>query len=56
VALLRGEGTLSVRHAYREAIDKELRPFDIGLDKRGGGLIAAVYELVKACTMVLAAS
>jgi hypothetical protein len=36
VALLWGERSLSVRCAYRKAIDKEFGPSDIGPGGRGG--------------------
>ena len=37
MALLEGEGTLRVEHAYEDAINEELGPFDIGLGGRGSG-------------------
>jgi len=37
VALLEGKDTPRVRHAYDDAINEELEPFDVGLGGRGSG-------------------
>jgi len=42
VTLMRVEGSLAFVFSYREAIDEEFGPFDIGPGGREGGLTAAV--------------
>jgi len=42
VTLIRVEGSLAIGCSYREAIDEEFGPFDIGPGGREGGLTAAV--------------